>query len=121
MNEFERGCESLSKAARDVVDNLDCVTDGPEPKVSAHLFLGEVGSVHFNGGAPCSFHDTVHALFLGGSGNDGRFVLIDPMGGVLPMSLRLKSEWNHLESPLVLDRDCDNVLMMSLEFVFLRP
>ena len=82
MNKFKRGHEFLSKAARYVVDHFYCVVDFPEPEFSAHFFLVELDLGHFYGGAPCLFHKTVHNFLIGGSGNYGRFVLVDQTEGV---------------------------------------
>ena len=74
MDELKRGRETLSKADQNVVGNYCCMGACKEPIVAAHLFLGQVGTVHGHDGTPLALNEAVGSLLMGGSG-DNRGVL----------------------------------------------
>ena len=70
MDELEGGSEASAKATGNVVGHSYSVGTREESVVAAHLFLGQVGSVHGHDGTPLAFDETIGALLMGGSGDD---------------------------------------------------
>ena len=59
MYKLERGRDLAAKAAWYVVDHLSGMLNSPEPVLTGHLLLREVGPRHLDNSLPGVFNETV--------------------------------------------------------------
>ena len=79
VDEFERSCKFMAKAAGDLIGHESHMADSVLPEFTANLLFGDISTDHAMNDLPSSFGKAISGLFLGRNRDDVAMVAEDPL------------------------------------------